>query len=48
MVLYGKEAYQPTLVLRQTKILERFLLQGDRNHLSVADCQLPPEGDLRR
>ncbi len=39
----GRERYQPTLALRQTRILERLAVQGDAKHLSVVDCQLPAE-----
>lgn len=44
----GREAYQPTLDLRQTKVLERFLVLGDRHRLGVVDCQLPADQASRR
>jgi hypothetical protein len=38
----GRVAYQPALTLKQMKILERFVVLGDRKHLSAVECQLPP------
>jgi hypothetical protein len=37
----GQSGYQPTLVMTQTKVFKRFVVVGDKQHLSVKNCQLP-------
>jgi hypothetical protein len=37
----GQNDYQPTLAMTQTKVFKRFVVVGDKQHLSVKNCQLP-------